>query len=346
MKYIIVCVNDNKPNVGFPRPLQYMYGIHSIQYILESIPSDEIYIILHKDIKEYHFDTLAPHFCKKNIKTVYVDTNTFVESAYIGLKQFDIPQDEPICLIDNDMLYSFHSIQIPLGSWIGYSIQTKIQHTGKYSYVDIYEGKLRQISENITDQYMCGIYGFAKLSLFLNTTSNTDHSISSVYNRLLQANKPVELTEVIQPIFVDNTKSLHQHVHSLRVCFDIDNTLFQYNKQRQVTQSYKECEPIPKIIYLLKKLHQQGHTIILYTARGMKSASGNQGKTMKVVAKDTFELLEAHDIPFDEIYFGKPNADIYIDDKAFNPYIHLFESIGFDNLRKEYEQEKLMSDKN
>jgi hypothetical protein len=28
------------------------------------------------------------------------------------------------------------------------------------------------------------------------------------------------------------------------------------------------------------------------------------------------DWLEKYDIPYDEIFFGKPNADIYIDDKA------------------------------
>jgi len=68
----------------------------------------------------------------------------------------------------------------------------------------------------------------------------------------------------------------------------------------------------------------------------MKTASGNQGVSMKNVAKDTFDVLESYDIPYDEIYFGKPDADLYIDDKAFNPYINLFESIGFNTLTTEY----------
>ncbi|HQH27219.1 MAG TPA: hypothetical protein PLP17_07470, partial [Oligoflexia bacterium] len=30
----------------------------------------------------------------------------------------------------------------------------------------------------------------------------------------------------------------------------------------------------------------------------------------------TLEWLRRHEIPFDEIHFGKPHADVYIDDNA------------------------------
>jgi hypothetical protein len=68
----------------------------------------------------------------------------------------------------------------------------------------------------------------------------------------------------------------------------------------------------------------------------MRTSENNCGIAMKNVAKDTFESLDKNKIPYDEIYFGKPDADLYIDDKAFNPYINLFESIGFAYIQEEY----------
>jgi hypothetical protein len=70
--------------------------------------------------------------------------------------------------------------------------------------------------------------------------------------------------------------------------------------------------------------------------------------TLDRLMGNTFIELNPHAlglyIPYDEIYFGKPNADLYIDDKAFNPYVRLFESIGFTNILTAYEQE--IRDKN
>jgi hypothetical protein len=35
------------------------------------------------------------------------------------------------------------------------------------------------------------------------------------------------------------------------------------------------------------------------------------------LGKTTLDWLDRHGIPYDEIHFGKPWADIYIDDNAF-----------------------------
>ena len=40
------------------------------------------------------------------------------------------------------------------------------------------------------------------------------------------------------------------------------------------------------------------------------------GKALKNVGKITFEWLERNGIEYDEIFFGKPNADITIDDRV------------------------------
>lgn len=56
--------------------------------------------------------------------------------------------------------------------------------------------------------------------------------------------------------------------------------------------------------------------LILQTARHMETCQSNLGAVNAKIAKKTLDWLENHKIPYDEIYFGKPNADIYIDDNA------------------------------
>ena len=48
----------------------------------------------------------------------------------------------------------------------------------------------------------------------------------------------------------------------------------------------------------------------------MGSTGHNVGKALKNVGKMTFEWLEKNGIEYDEIFFGKPNADITIDDRV------------------------------
>ena len=100
----------------------------------------------------------------------------------------------------------------------------------------------------------------------------------------------------------------------MRIVIDIDGTICPIKNQGE---EYGELQPLPGAVERIQALRQAGHYIILHTARNMATQSGNLGKIMKNVGKTTLNWLERHNIPFDEIYFGKPNAHIYIDDRAF-----------------------------
>ena len=99
----------------------------------------------------------------------------------------------------------------------------------------------------------------------------------------------------------------------MRIVIDIDGTICPI---RQSHQTYAELQPFPDAVTRIKSLHAAGHYIILQTARNMATQQSNVGKVLKNIGKVTLDWLERHDIPYDEIYFGKPNAHIYIDDRA------------------------------
>lgn len=95
----------------------------------------------------------------------------------------------------------------------------------------------------------------------------------------------------------------------MRICFDLDETLC-------TGFPYSEATPFEDSKDLLLRLRQDGHQIVIYTARGMGRANGNIAKASALIAKDTFEQLERWGFVYDEISFGKPSADIYVDDKS------------------------------
>ena len=68
----------------------------------------------------------------------------------------------------------------------------------------------------------------------------------------------------------------------------------------------------------------------------MKTHSGNIGKINVDIGKITFETLEKFDIPYDEIYFGKPYADFYIDDleKELGYYDNKIDPRDFHTIQK------------
>ena len=114
----------------------------------------------------------------------------------------------------------------------------------------------------------------------------------------------------------------------MRICFDLDGVLC-------TGLPYTESKPVPGVDMLLQFLHQQGHTIIIYTARKMHTASGNAGKALADIGRLTFDQLATWGFVFDEIHFGKPCADVYIDDKSIASLHDLRSFIGVQDARTE-----------
>ncbi len=100
----------------------------------------------------------------------------------------------------------------------------------------------------------------------------------------------------------------------MRLCFDLDGVICETKTE---SQSYNDVAPMPGAINTLKLLKQQGHYIIIATARHMKTCNGNLGLILAKQGKNLFEWLDRHEIPYDEVWFGKPLADCYIDDKGY-----------------------------
>ncbi len=99
----------------------------------------------------------------------------------------------------------------------------------------------------------------------------------------------------------------------MRIVLDLDGTICEL---KQPGQSYAEVEPMPGAQHAIRTLKQQGHSIVIYTARNMKTQNGNVGRVVQHVGKVTLDWLERYDIPYDEIVFGKPYGDVYVDDLA------------------------------
>lgn len=99
----------------------------------------------------------------------------------------------------------------------------------------------------------------------------------------------------------------------MRIAVDLDGTICPI---KNPDQAYGDLEPLPGAAEALRELRRQGHIVIIQTARNMKTCQANLGRVLKNVGLITLEWLERYGIEYDEIYFGKPNAEVYIDDRA------------------------------
>jgi capsule biosynthesis phosphatase len=100
----------------------------------------------------------------------------------------------------------------------------------------------------------------------------------------------------------------------MRICIDLDGVICEL---RQPGQSYGELMPIPGAVDKIRTLRQAGHYIIIATARHMQTCGGNVGQVIARQGQVTLEWLSRYAIEYDEIHFGKPHAQVYIDDNAF-----------------------------
>jgi capsule biosynthesis phosphatase len=99
----------------------------------------------------------------------------------------------------------------------------------------------------------------------------------------------------------------------MRICIDLDGVICRL---REPGQNYADLEPVPGAVEKVRQLKAAGHYLIINTARHMKTCEGNVGRVVAKQGAVTLEWLRRHGIEYDEIYFGKPHAQIYLDDNA------------------------------
>lgn len=100
----------------------------------------------------------------------------------------------------------------------------------------------------------------------------------------------------------------------MKIAIDIDGTICEL---RRPNQAYADVLPLPGAVEKLQGLKKAGHYLILLTARHMATCNSNVGLVVARQGKTLFDWLQKHGIPYDEIWFGKPHADVYIDDNAY-----------------------------
>jgi capsule biosynthesis phosphatase len=104
----------------------------------------------------------------------------------------------------------------------------------------------------------------------------------------------------------------------LKIVIDLDRTITQPKDH----QGYHDSDYDKELVETLRQYRAKGFTIAIYTARNMRTYSGNMGKINAVTLPGIVQWLDDNDIPYDEIHVGKPwceNAGFYVDDKAIRP---------------------------
>jgi len=100
----------------------------------------------------------------------------------------------------------------------------------------------------------------------------------------------------------------------MRIVVDLDGTICG---RKRPGQTYEEIVPLPEAAGTLRRWRREGRTIIIYTARNVGADTCRADTAAIEIKKMTLAWLRYNNIPYDEIVFGKPLGDIYIDSLGY-----------------------------
>lgn len=332
---------------NLPKILTPVLGKEIIFWVLNSLKLDKndcVTIIYNNELEQYNLEERIQKKFNFNFNFIKLPFQTSgpVDTILYGLSKLpeSILNDE-ILIHDGDSFIKSNIISKinKNENKIFYTIDT--DPSPIYSYISLDNNKVVKIKEKekISDFANIGCYTFSSAHTFIKYANMCDKKftelyISHVYNKMVE-NDEIIYGELINkedficfgtPLQIIKFCNSTESSEKLKFCFDLDNTLVTYP---DIKGDYTTVRPIQKNITFLKHLKSHGHYIIIYTARRMLTHKGNVSKILKDIGKITFDTLEKFDIPYDEICFGKPHADYYIDDLAVNTFSNLEKETGF-----------------
>ena len=124
----------------------------------------------------------------------------------------------------------------------------------------------------------------------------------------------------------------------MRYCFDIDGTLCDTPNNEKGKPDYLNAQPFPFMVDQLNRLYDEGHYIIMQTARGKGSGIDHTELTKKQLDEWGYKYHELFPM------FCKPTADLFVDDKGidveswkkFQPQVRGIVSGAFDIIHPGY----------
>jgi capsule biosynthesis phosphatase len=346
-------------NYLLPKPLVNVLGKPIINYLLDNINTTKIdYVIIpyNNELNKYNFeDRLRKTYPEIKFIFYQLDRNTdgAAETLLYSLNKLNIDEGS-ILSVDGDNFYLSDIIT----AWNNENKVFTFEDNGNeaiysYSKIDDKNNIIEIQEKNKISRYAnTGAYGFSdikkmkqycKYIIENNIRMKNEYYISTVINEMIKKNINFKIeiirnnnyiclgTPLHARIFCNNYPKYNSYnnnemIKKQRFCFDLDGTLVTFPK---IKNDYRSVEGINKNIEFVRYLKKMGHTIIIQTARNMMTQNGNIGKVLANVGKITFETLEKLNIPYDEIYFGKPQADFYIDDLGISAYEDLEKETGY-----------------
>lgn len=113
------------------------------------------------------------------------------------------------------------------------------------------------------------------------------------------------------------------------IAFDLDDVLCTRDKKHEIlgARKYEHCVPIHEYVNLLNRLYDEGHEIVIYTARGMTQFAGDVDTIEHNLRALTETQLNNWGVRYHRLVFGKQHYEVLIDDKALNSIGLTYQSV-------------------
>lgn len=328
-----------------PRALIRLRGRPLVFHILDRLPSCRLTLVCHASYHKYDVAHLvgSEYGDRFEVRVVYLsrETRGVADSVASGL---DASDAAPVLVMDTDAIFPEFDVE---RDWEARDDRVFVASDPvacadlpRFAYVKTDDdGAIARIVEKqrISDVACVGIYGFSSASSLLEhaqaalaASESPSVFLSDAISSMLRASKRFATTHlshetipVHDPLLLRIESLNVRTVAPVRVCFDIDRTLVVCSRD------YTSWTPIERTVRFLRHMRAQGHTIVLHTARRMRTHAGNVGGVLADVGELTLRMLRELEIPYDEIHFGKPYAHFYVDDLAISAYDDLQKATGF-----------------
>jgi len=102
-----------------------------------------------------------------------------------------------------------------------------------------------------------------------------------------------------------------------RLIMDLDGTIAGAK-----TDTYVDCVPDTEVIRKMQAYRDNGFEIVIFSARNMRTFSGEIGMINEHTLPVVLDWLKRHNVPYDEVIMGKPwcgTEGFYVDDRAVRP---------------------------
>ena len=105
--------------------------------------------------------------------------------------------------------------------------------------------------------------------------------------------------------------------------FDIDGTICT-----NTNGHYEKAEPFSDRVKIINDLFDSGNQIFFLTARGMGRHNNDAAAANKEFYEFTKNQLDSWGLKYHRLFLGKPQGDLYVDDKGcrdvsfFTPKVH------------------------